>query len=191
MDLLTQTWIYTGTLQQVSIQVIFLVLSVLPDGNTLICNGEHRKILRSHSRQEQRYGNINPYPMRVATRCLKSSIYHQKKNHQNLTIPDLDCSGSLSWTDIKPGATVTGSFQVQNIGNSSSLLNWTINTSSITWGTWTYTPESGENLSPGDGQVTVQVSVIAPDEKNSEFEGYIRVENKDNPNDFECDSYYS
>jgi len=52
-------------------------------------------------------------------------------------------------------------------------------------GTWSYTPTSGVNLSPADGQVTVQVSVIAPDEKNTKFEGYIRVENIDNPDDFE------
>jgi hypothetical protein len=98
---------------------------------------------------------------------------------------DLDCSGSLSWTDIEPGETVTGSFQVQNVGNVTSLLNWTIDISSVTWGTWSYTPEFGENLSPGDGQVTVHVSVVAPDEKNSDFAGYIRVENTDNPDDFE------
>ena len=33
--------------------------------------------------------------------------------------------------------------------------------------------------------MTVQVSVVAPNEQNSEFEGYIRVENQNDPNDFD------
>jgi hypothetical protein len=98
---------------------------------------------------------------------------------------DLECYGSLSWNRVKPGATVTGSFLVRNIGDKSSLLNWKIDTSSVMWGECVYTPTSGVNLSVVDGQVTVQVSVIAPDGKNSDFEGFQRVENKGNSNDFE------
>jgi hypothetical protein len=79
---------------------------------------------------------------------------------------------------------VNGSFQVENIGDSGSLLNWTVNISSISWGTWTIAPGSGEHLTPEDGPVTVQVSVIAPDEPKSSFEGYIRVENRNDPTDF-------
>ena len=74
---------------------------------------------------------------------------------------------------------------VQNIGDAGSLLNWKVNTSSITWGTWSFTPASGENLTPEDGQVTVQVSVIAPNEKNSEFQGQLRADNQDNSSDFD------
>jgi hypothetical protein len=85
---------------------------------------------------------------------------------------------------------VNGSFQVQNIGDTGSLLNWTINTSSITWGTWTFNPESGENLTPEDGQVTVRVSVVAPNQENTEFQGYIRVENRDNSTDFDVIPVY-
>ncbi len=92
--------------------------------------------------------------------------------------------GGLSWTNIKPGQMVNGSFQVQNVGAPHSLLNWTVNVSSLDWGTWSCNLESGENLTPEDGQVTVNVSVIAPNEKYSKFEGYLRVENKDNPSDY-------
>jgi hypothetical protein len=99
--------------------------------------------------------------------------------------PDLECSGSLSWTNIKPGATVSGYFQVQNIGDDNSLLNWTVNTSFIGWGTWTITPESGIHLTPAEGQINVHVSVIAPDEPDSEFDAYLRVENINNASDFE------
>jgi hypothetical protein len=31
----------------------------------------------------------------------------------------------------------------------------------------------------------VQVSVVAPDEPDTEFEGYVRVENKNDPEDFD------
>jgi len=64
-------------------------------------------------------------------------------------------------------------------------LNWTINVSSLDWGTWSFTPQFGINLTPGDGQVTVQVSVVAPNQKNTKFEGYVRVENQGNPEDFD------
>ena len=82
---------------------------------------------------------------------------------------DLDCSGGLSWTDVEPGQIVNGSFQIRNVGNRTSLLNWKIDISSLEWGVWSCTPEFGENLSPSDGDVTVYVSVVAPNQKNSDF----------------------
>jgi hypothetical protein len=97
-------------------------------------------------------------------------------------IPDLECNGSLSWSNIKPGATIHGTFQVQNIGDNDSLLNWTVN-NSLTWGTWTFTPASGENLTPEQGPVTVQVYVVAPKEKNAEFQGLLTVQNNNNASD--------
>jgi hypothetical protein len=80
---------------------------------------------------------------------------------------------------------VNGTFQIQNVGDTGSLLNWTINTSSISWGTWSFNPGSGVNLTPADGQVTVLATVVSPDEPESEFEGYLRVENIDDPTDFD------
>jgi hypothetical protein len=78
---------------------------------------------------------------------------------------------------------VHGSFQVENIGDPNSTLNWTVDTYP-TWGTWSFTPLSGENLTPEQGPITVQVYVTAPDQKNTEFQGYIRVVNVDNASDF-------
>jgi hypothetical protein len=99
-------------------------------------------------------------------------------------VPNLECTGSLSWNNIKTGENVTGSFKVQNIGDAESLLNWAVNISFIDWGTWAFSPEFGVNLTPEDGEITVEVLVKAPDEKNSEFEGYIKVENLGNFSDF-------
>jgi pectin methylesterase-like acyl-CoA thioesterase len=42
----------------------------------------------------------------------------------------------------------------------------------------------GQDLTPEDGLVNVQVTVIAPDDKNKEFTGYVRVENTENTADF-------
>ena len=179
-----QTWIYTANPPTSFYSSGISGAQRLPDGNTLICNGEMGKIFEVTPEGATVWQYTSPYPT-PSTNDLFKVVYIPPEEPPEPNTSDLDCSGSLSWTNIEPGATVNGSFQVQNIGNISSLLNWTINTSLISWGTWSFTPEFGENLTPEEGQVTVHVSVIAPDEANSDFEGYIRVENKDNPNDFD------
>ena len=97
--------------------------------------------------------------------------------------PDLDCDGSLGWTDVKPSDTVTGSFTVENIGDSGSKLDWEI-AEEPNWGTWTFTPKEGNDLTPEDGSITVQVSVIVPDEQNQEFSGEVKMVNKDDSSDY-------
>jgi hypothetical protein len=96
---------------------------------------------------------------------------------------DLDCRGSLAWSDVKPGETITGNFQIMNVGEPDSLLNWTI-ASFPDWGTWTFSPASGMNLIPQNGPVTVNVSVIAPDIKDNAFQGQVIIVNSDNASDF-------
>ncbi len=152
----------------------------LPDGDTLICNGAAGHFFEVTPQKTTVWEYDNPYPLGWPKDTFKI-VYIPPKvvNGSNL-----DCAGSLSWTKVKPGATVTGSFTVRNIGGSGSLLNWTVNTSTLTWGTWTCTPTSGANLTPEDGNVTVQVSVVAPDKKKQEFQGYLRVENQENASDF-------
>ena len=98
--------------------------------------------------------------------------------------PDLSCAGSLSWTNVKPGETVEGSFTVENIGESDTLLDWEVVDWPSDWGIWTFTPLNGDNLTPEDGELTINVSVVAPDEKNSEFTGEVKVVNKENSSDF-------
>jgi len=97
---------------------------------------------------------------------------------------DLDCDRNLSWIQIKPGDTVLGSFTVENIGDSGSILDWEI-VESPEWGIWTFTPEEGDDLTPEDGSITVTVSVVAPDKKNKEFSGKITIVNKENSSDYE------
>jgi hypothetical protein len=97
-------------------------------------------------------------------------------------VADLDCEGSLTWTDINAGATVTGEIQVSNIGETGSLLNWEVATYPV-WGTWTFTPSSGTDLEVGSS-VTVNVSVVAPSVKNEEFTGIVKLVNSIDASDF-------
>jgi hypothetical protein len=97
--------------------------------------------------------------------------------------PDLNGEGSLSWTKIKPGATIIGNFTVGNIGEPTSELDWKI-TEWPSWGTWTFAPLNGTDLTPEEGSVAVQVWVVAPSEKNQEFNGTVKVVNAHDPTDY-------
>jgi|GEM_PF-1803010 len=104
-------------------------------------------------------------------------------------VPDLDCEGSLSWTDVPAGSTVTGTFEVKNIGEPGSLLNWEI-TSWPDWGTWTFDPSSGTGLAAGDS-TTVTATCISPKLpyvlnlllQENEYTGNIVATNTDDPSD--------
>jgi hypothetical protein len=98
-------------------------------------------------------------------------------------IADLQCSGELSWNNVQPGETVTGSFTIENIGEPNSNLDWEIETTPD-WGTWTCDPSSGNNLKPEQGELTIEVSVIAPEEQNQEFSGDIKIINSWDTTDF-------
>jgi hypothetical protein len=154
------------------------------NGNTLICSGWNGVFIEVTPDKQIVWTFNNPYPY------MNDEVYRTEYIPPYVPppppqphIPDLDGTGSLSWSNIKPGGTVHGSFQVQNIGDNESLLNWTVN-NTITWGTWTITPSSGDGLTPEIGPVTVDVHVVAPDEKNQTFIGTLRVENKNNASDF-------
>ena len=97
-------------------------------------------------------------------------------------LPDLDCSGSLSWADVTPGEAVTGTITVSNIGGEGSMLDWDV-TEYPDWGTWTFDPESGDDTVPGT-PVTIDVEVVAPEDEETEFTGEVKIENRENPGDF-------
>lgn len=98
------------------------------------------------------------------------------------TDPDLDCDGTLSWTDVTPESTITGTFTVKNIGEPRSLLDWEID-SYPNWGTWSFDPDGGIYLTPEAGEITVEVEVVAPADQNTEFDGEIVLVNSDDPAD--------
>jgi hypothetical protein len=96
-------------------------------------------------------------------------------------LPDLGCYGSLIWADVVAGSTVEGNFTVANIGSTGTLLDWEI-VDEPSWGNWTFEPNSYEDLEPGT-PVIVQVSLVTPEELNSEFSGEIKIVNKENNSD--------
>ncbi len=159
----------------------------LPNGNTLICNGPAGKFLEVTPEKIIVWQYENPYPNPVQNNVFKIQYYPPEEPQPDE--PDLDCEGSFNWIDVKAGVTLNGNFQIKNIGDASSLLNWKIE-SFPNWGNWSFNPESGENLTPEDGPVAVQVTVVTPDDPNKEFEGYIRVENQENPEDFDVIPVY-
>jgi len=179
-----QTWIYTADPPESFIAGIISGATRLKNGHTLICDGVEGRFFEVTPDGTNVWEYTNQYPTPNLNDVFKI-VYIPPADPPAPGIPDLFCSGSLSWEDVKPGATVMGSFEVQNIGNSTSFLKWRINASSLSWGTWSFTPESGEYLRPQDGPVTVIVSVTAPDEPETDFEGYIRVENQQDANDFD------
>jgi len=97
--------------------------------------------------------------------------------------PDLECIGNLQWSGVKAGSTITGTLRVQNIGDPTSELYWNID-SYPDWGTWTFDPDHGDALTPEDGGTTVDVTIVAPPDKNTEFTGEVKVINANDPSDY-------
>ena len=98
-------------------------------------------------------------------------------------VQDLDCVGQLSWPGVKAAAKVTGTFSVKNVGQPLSKLDWEI-VDWPDWGEWEFNPISGENLTPEGDSIEVQVTVTAPNETTTKFDGKIRIENKEDSNDY-------
>jgi hypothetical protein len=179
------SWDYTANPPTSFYSQVFGGALRLKDGDTLICDGVPGKFFEVTPDDTIVWQYTNPYPNPSQNDVFKIDYIapEEPPEPQHNNTPDLNCTGSLSWSDIQPGSTVYGSFKVQNVGDAGSLLNWTVNSSSLTWGAWTFTPASGENLTPEAGSVTVQVHVVAPKEKNTEFQGFIQVQNKNNASD--------
>jgi hypothetical protein len=154
------------------------------NGNTLICSGEIGTFIEVTPDKQIVWIYTNPYP------DYQSPVYKIEYIPPYIPppppppqpVPNLECNGTLSWSNIKPGATVYGNFQVMNSGDNDSLLNWTIN-NTITWGTWTFSRTSGENLTPEMGPITIDVHVVIPKEKNMVFQGNLTIQNKNNASD--------
>jgi hypothetical protein len=103
--------------------------------------------------------------------------------------PDLLCSGSLSWSNVKTGSQVTGTFTVENNGDPGSLLDWEV-AEWPSWGIWVFDPGSGAGLKPSDGPMDILVLGMAPGQQNQQFTGKIRVNSLIDATDYcEIDVY--
>ncbi len=102
--------------------------------------------------------------------------------------PDLECFGDLVWSELEPGSTVVGTFIVRNVGDPGTELNWEIS-EYPEWGLWSFEPESYSGLTPDDGDLSVEVTIVAPENPfpffEKHFSGTISIVNCDDTQDTE------
>jgi hypothetical protein len=96
---------------------------------------------------------------------------------------DIYCNGLLNWGDIIPGETIRGNFTIENRGDNNSVVDWKI-VEWPEWGTWTFAPLEGGPLTPDDKPISVNFTIIAPEKKNRDLTGYIKVVNTKNVEDY-------
>ena len=107
------------------------------------------------------------------------------RTYSYISYTDLSCGGFLNWSDVSPGEEITGSFTVQNNGTPFSHLDWKIY-NWPSWGIWTFSQSSGNDLRPEDGRRTIQVTVEAPHTDIPDtYTGKIIIVNQDDPDDYE------
>jgi len=94
---------------------------------------------------------------------------------------DLEGDGSLNWADIPAESIVNGNFTLENNGDSGSRLEWIVY-EYPDFGTWYCEPSKGD-FEPNDEPITVQVTVKAPEDKNKEFIGDLKIKVIGNPDD--------
>ena len=179
-----QVWIYTAENPTNFYSYRLSGAQRLSDGNTLICNGANGIFLEVTPEKATIWEYTNPYPAPLINQVFKIRYYQEQTSG-----PNLDCEGSFYWEDVGIGENLNGSFKVKNIGDTGTFLNWEVE-SYPSWGNWTFTPDSGENLTPEDEFIIVKVNVTAPDIKNKVFRGEIKVVNQDNSEDFDIVPVY-
>ena len=182
-----QIWIYTAEIPTNFFSGYVGGAQRLSNGNTLICEGSKGKFFEITPDMSLIWEYTNPYPIQSINDVFKIQYIPPEDDPPEES--DVDCIGVLNWIDVKVGDTLYGDFLVKNIGRTGSFLNWRIE-SYPKWGSWTFNPESGVNLTPEDEPKTVQVSVVAPDEANKAYNGYIRIVNENNPVDFDVIPVY-
>jgi hypothetical protein len=92
--------------------------------------------------------------------------------------------GVMDYSEIRPGSKISGIFTIENSGEPLSNLDWEI-IEYPDWGSWEFSQSEGENLKPQSGPVTIEVSVIVPEEQNHNFSGEIKVVNTEDDSDFD------
>jgi hypothetical protein len=163
-------------------------------------NQTYYLVVRSTSSQSYwwlRQSNTSgdPYKRGQAWQSVDNGIHWGSLNDNNFFVdcafqtysyisqPDLQCKGTLRWTNITPGGSVIGDFTVENIGTPLSHLNWKIDSWS-SWGTWTFSPSSGQNLKPEDNPIRVLVSIEAPNITKAKLTGMVKIININDVSDF-------
>ena len=173
-------WIYTANIPTDFYSSLISGCQRLPNGNTLICNGQKGIFFEVNPEKEIIWEYTNPYPSYLTNRVFKICYIPIEPQSG----PDIEGNGDLHWKLVSPGSLQTGSFTISNIGDAYSKLNWSI-IDYPNWGTWNFTPDSGQNLTPEEGLLTIYVEMIAPNQKNRLFNGEIKIVNLQDINDYD------
>jgi len=96
---------------------------------------------------------------------------------------DLECTGDFSWNERYTRSIILFNLSLSNIGEPGSLLDWEI-IEYPDWGNWTFSHLQGLNVTPEAGPFIINIEILVPDEKNSNFIGNITIINKKNSSDF-------
>ena len=174
------TWTYNANPPGSFYSHVFGGAQRLKDGNTLICDGVAGRFFEVTPEKDTVWEYINEFPVPQLNHVYKIDYIPPEEPPQP-EVPDLVCYGNITWTDINPKTTVYGSFQVKNIGDPNSRLNWMI-TNSPAWGTWLFDPFSGNNLTT-DNCTNVTVTCVTPNTPYYHFTGKIEIGNIDNLTD--------
>jgi len=78
---------------------------------------------------------------------------------------------------------VSAKFDVKNIGEAGSKLDWYVDSAGYPSGATFYPSSDGEDLTPEDGPVTVTFRYTLPDEDQWSWNGYIIVYNSEDCSD--------
>ena len=114
----------------------------------------------------------------TANFCIKALSGEYVPKVADLEVEPLE----FMWQNLPPGTTQEATFTVENVGETYSQLDWEIE-DWPSWGGWEFTPLNGYNLEPDDGKVTIEITVTIPDESNQNFDGDIKIINKENPDE--------
>lgn len=161
-----------------------------PNSNTYIS-----LYTRDSGYDEYRWVNGHLDEIRISNRTRNAEWIATTYNNQNnpdtfisvgpeeTPTPDLFCDGELSWKDVRPGSLIKGEINLSNVGDSYSSLDWEV-FKWPNWSDWTFVPSYGINLTPEDGETTIQVFVTAPNNESEEFEGEIIIVNSEDIGDY-------
>ena len=173
-------WLYTATIPTNFYSSLISGCQRLPNGNTLICKGKNGIFFEVNHEKEIVWEYTNPYLRYILNRVFKIRYIPIELQSG----PDIEGDGDLHWGLVPAGSLQTSSFTLTNIGDAYSKLNWRI-ISYPNWGNWTFTPDSGQNLTPEEGPVSVHVEVIAPNQKYKKLNGEIKIINLQDVNDYD------
>ena len=152
-------------------------------GKDLGNNDEFKWVWKSTSNSNNYVSNDGIVEVKVWAEDDDWTILYHVGVRGNLLKADLECSGNLQFGYLAPGQSATKSIKVENNGDPGTKLDWKIS-SWPSWGTWTFTPLSGDDLKPEDGAVTVTVKVVAPT-TSGYFTGDVKIINENDNSDYE------